>query len=85
MQYTVIEIAWRVKKEVSGTGCGGTYGHETSRLTRFLKNRLTDGGEVVILTRRTPFTSGLGQLGNGTRDLPACSTVRQPVTPPPDS
>jgi hypothetical protein len=29
---------------------------ETSRLPHFLDNRLTDGGEVVSLTRRPPFT-----------------------------
>jgi hypothetical protein len=27
-----------------------------SRLPQFLDNRLTDGGEVVSLTRRPPFT-----------------------------
>jgi hypothetical protein len=32
------------------TGC------ETTRLPHFLDNRLTDGGEVVSLTRRPPFT-----------------------------
>jgi hypothetical protein len=32
------------------------YGCETSRLPHFLDNRLTDGGEVVSLTRRPPFT-----------------------------
>jgi hypothetical protein len=34
------------------TGRGGPYGCETSRLLFFLDNRLTDGGEVVSLTRR---------------------------------
>jgi hypothetical protein len=29
---------------------------DTSRLPHFLDNRLTDGGEVVSLTRRLPFT-----------------------------
>jgi hypothetical protein len=29
---------------------------ETSRLPHFPDNRLTDGGEVVSLTRRPPFT-----------------------------
>jgi hypothetical protein len=28
----------------------------TSRLSHFLDNRLTDGGEVVSLTRLPPFT-----------------------------
>jgi hypothetical protein len=38
------------------TGTGGQFGCETSRLPHFLDNRLTDGGEVVSLTRRPPFT-----------------------------
>jgi hypothetical protein len=33
----------------------GREGCETSRLPLFLDNRLTDGGEVVSLTRRPPF------------------------------
>jgi hypothetical protein len=32
--------------------CGGPYGCETSRLPHFLDNRLTDGSEVVNLTRQ---------------------------------
>jgi hypothetical protein len=32
-------------------------GCEKLRLTHFLDNRLTDGGEVVSLTRRPPFTT----------------------------
>jgi hypothetical protein len=39
------------------TGRGGPWGCETSSLPHFLDNRLTDGGEVVSLTRRPPFTS----------------------------
>jgi hypothetical protein len=31
-------------------------GYETSRLPHFLDIRLTDGGKVVSLTRRPPFT-----------------------------
>jgi hypothetical protein len=38
------------------TGRGGQYGCETSRLPYFLDNRLIDGGKVVSLTRRPPFT-----------------------------
>jgi hypothetical protein len=34
----------------------GREGLSTSRLPHFLDNRLTDGGEVVSLTRRLPFT-----------------------------
>jgi hypothetical protein len=39
------------------TGHEGPQGCEASRLPRFLDNRLTDGGEVVSLTRREPFTT----------------------------
>jgi hypothetical protein len=39
------------------TGRGGPWGCETSRLSHFVHSRLTDGGEVVSLTRRPPFTS----------------------------
>jgi hypothetical protein len=35
------------------------YGCETSTFPHFLANQLTDGGEVVSLTRRPPFTSGI--------------------------
>jgi hypothetical protein len=38
------------------TGREGAYGCETSRLPHFLDSRLTDGSEVVSLTRRSPFT-----------------------------
>jgi hypothetical protein len=37
-------------------GHEGSYDCETSRLPHLLENRLTDGGEVVSLTRRPPFT-----------------------------
>jgi hypothetical protein len=38
------------------TGREGRYGCKTSRLPHLLDNRLTDGGEVVRLTHRPPFT-----------------------------
>jgi hypothetical protein len=38
------------------TGRGEPLGCETSRLTHFLENRLTDGGKVVSLTRLPHFT-----------------------------
>jgi hypothetical protein len=38
------------------TGRGGLYGCETSRLEHFEDSRLTDGGEVVSLTRLSRFT-----------------------------
>jgi hypothetical protein len=44
-------------KTIPVTGCGGSQDCEMSRLPHFLDNRLTDGGEVVSLTRRPPFTS----------------------------
>jgi hypothetical protein len=31
-------------------------GYETSRLPHFLDNQLTDGGDVVSLTLRPPYT-----------------------------
>jgi hypothetical protein len=40
------------------TGREGPERCETSRLRHFLDNRLTDGGEVVSLKRRPPFTPG---------------------------
>jgi hypothetical protein len=43
-------------KAISVTGRGGPQGCETSGLPHFLDNRLTDGGEVVSLTRRPLFT-----------------------------
>jgi hypothetical protein len=43
-------------KAVPVTDRGGPYGCETSRLPYFLDNRLSDGGEVVSLTRQPPFT-----------------------------
>jgi hypothetical protein len=49
----------KVKKRgmaIPVTGHGGPEGCEMSRLLHFLDNRLTDGGEVVILTCRLPST-----------------------------
>jgi hypothetical protein len=43
-------------KAIPVTGREGPWGCETSRLPHFLDKRLTDGGEVVSLTRRQPFT-----------------------------
>jgi hypothetical protein len=43
-------------KDIPVTGCGRPWGCESSRLPNFLDNRFTDGGKVVRLTRRTPFT-----------------------------
>jgi hypothetical protein len=43
-------------KAIPVTGRGGPQGCETSRLPHFLDNRLTDGAEVVSLTRRPPFS-----------------------------
>jgi hypothetical protein len=42
-------------KAIPVTGHGGLQSCETSRLPHFLDNRLTDGGEVVSLTRRPLF------------------------------
>jgi hypothetical protein len=43
-------------KAISVTGRGGPWCCETSRLQHLLDSRLTDGGEIVSLTRRPPFT-----------------------------
>jgi hypothetical protein len=43
-------------KKISVTSHEGPQGRETSRLPHFLDNQLTDGGEVVSLIRRPPFT-----------------------------
>jgi hypothetical protein len=43
-------------KAISVTGCGGPLGCGTSRLPHFLYDRFTDGGEIVSLTRRPPFS-----------------------------
>jgi hypothetical protein len=48
---------WICTVKVSVTGREGPEGCETSRLPHFLDSRLTDGGEVVSLTRRPPFTA----------------------------
>jgi hypothetical protein len=43
-------------KAILVIGRGAPRGCETSRLPHFLDSRLTDCGEVVSLTRRSPFT-----------------------------
>jgi hypothetical protein len=54
-----VQLLWDKKAEgktIPVRGRGGSKGCETSRLSHFLDNRLTDGGEVVSLTCQTPFT-----------------------------
>jgi hypothetical protein len=60
-------------KAIPVTGRGGLYGCETSRFPNFLENRVTDGGEVVSLKRRPPFTP---RKIVGTHLLEAVSTPR---------
>jgi hypothetical protein len=50
-----LEKAVQKGKALPVTGRGG-YGCATLRLPHFLQNRLTDGDEVVSLTRRPLFT-----------------------------
>jgi hypothetical protein len=55
-----LQLSKKVKKKkgktIRVTGRRGPYGCESSGLPHFLDNRLTDGGEVVSLTRWPPFT-----------------------------
>jgi hypothetical protein len=44
------------RKFIPVTGRGDPQSCETSRFPHFLDNRLTDGGEVVSLTRWLPVT-----------------------------
>jgi hypothetical protein len=46
----------KVSKGIPVTGRGGPWGCEMLRFPHFLDNRLINGGEVVSLTRRPPFT-----------------------------
>jgi hypothetical protein len=57
-EYSPCHLLMKIKtgKATPVTGRGGPYGCETSRLPHFLDSRLTDGCEVVSLTRRPPFT-----------------------------
>jgi hypothetical protein len=38
------------------TGRGDPWGRETLRVPNYSDNQLTDGGKVVSITRRPPFT-----------------------------
>jgi hypothetical protein len=58
------------RKDIPVTGRGGPYGCETSRFPHFQDSGLTDGGEVVSLTHRRPFTS---------REIPGTRTSRTPL------
>jgi hypothetical protein len=44
------------RKAIPITGHEAQQSCETSRVPHYLDNRLTDGSEVVSLTRRPPFT-----------------------------
>jgi hypothetical protein len=46
----------RKRKAIPVTGREDPWGCETSRLSHFLDDRLTDGDEFVSLTRRPLFT-----------------------------
>jgi hypothetical protein len=50
-------VRLKKSKAIPVTGRAGQKGCETSRLQHMLDNLLRDGGEVVSLTRRPPFTS----------------------------
>jgi hypothetical protein len=51
-----LSVCKKKGKAIPVTGRGGPYGCETSRLPHFLDSHLTDGAEVVSLTRRPSFT-----------------------------
>jgi hypothetical protein len=54
---TQLPVQWVKKgKAISVTGRGDAEVCETSRLPHFLDDRLTNGGEVVSLMSRLPFT-----------------------------
>lgn len=55
-QRDLTHIYYKKDKAFHVTGRGGPKGYETLRLTHFLDNWLTDGGEGVSLMRRPPFT-----------------------------
>jgi hypothetical protein len=57
MDWQKVEIITRKAKFIHVAGRGDPYGSEKSMLSHFLDNRLTDGGEVVSLKRRAPFTT----------------------------
>jgi hypothetical protein len=67
----VIKTKVKKGKTIPVTGHGGQQGCEMSRLPHFLDNQLTDGGEVVSLTRQAiPVTGHGGQQGCETSRLP---------------
>jgi hypothetical protein len=43
-------------KDIPVTGRGGLQICKTSMISRFLDNKLIDGGQVISLMRRPPFT-----------------------------
>jgi hypothetical protein len=47
-------------KAMPVTGRGGPQGCETSRVPHYLDNRLTDGSEVVNITRQAMPVTGRG-------------------------
>jgi hypothetical protein len=56
-----VQVKRKKIKAILVTGRGGPWGCETSRIPHSLDNLLTDGGEVVSLTRRllsTPQENG---------------------------
>jgi hypothetical protein len=57
--FDIFMVSGGVKKKgkaITVTGRGGSLGCKTSRLSYFLDNKLTVGGEIVRYTRRPSFT-----------------------------
>jgi hypothetical protein len=49
-------VKWNKSKVIPATGRGGLYGCEMPKIPHFLDKWITDGDEVVSLTRRPHFT-----------------------------
>jgi hypothetical protein len=52
LNIVAFKVAYMTVEGIPVTGRGGPYGCEMSELPHFLDNQLTDGGEVVSLTRQ---------------------------------
>jgi hypothetical protein len=72
-----------VKMVILVTDREGPEGCETFRVPHYLDNRLTDGGKVVSLTRRPPFTPGIFLVTICVRGHSAAGRIRSVEKNPP--